>query len=108
MAYLEAARRGQADRRPDRRGGPHQHAQVHQQHGAVRDLTRGPRVIGPEAYEAMQEILEDIQTGRFAREWMLENLVNRPQFNALTKADEEHLIEEVGKEVRATMPQFRT
>ncbi len=71
------------------------------------DLTRGPRVIGPEAYEAMQEILEDIQSGRFAREWMLENLVNRPQFNALTKADEEHLIEEVGKEVRGMMPQFR-
>jgi ketol-acid reductoisomerase len=71
------------------------------------DLTRGPRVIGPEAYEAMQEILEEIQSGRFAREWMLENMVNRPVFNALTKADEEHLIEEVGKEVRGMMPQFK-
>jgi len=71
------------------------------------DLTRGPRVIGPEVYEAMQEILEEIRTGKFAREWMLENMVNRPQFAALTKADEEHLIEEVGKEVRAMMPQFR-
>jgi ketol-acid reductoisomerase len=38
---------------------------------------------------------------------MLENTVNRPVFNALTKADEEHLIEEVGKEVRSMMPQFR-
>ena len=71
------------------------------------DLTRGPRVIGPEVYEAMQEILKDIQSGKFAREWMLENMVNRPVFNALTKADEEHLIEEVGREVRAMMPQFR-
>jgi ketol-acid reductoisomerase len=71
------------------------------------DLTRGPRVIGPEAYEAMQEILEEIQTGRFAREWMLENMVNRPVFNALTKADEEHFIEEVGRDVRAMMPQFK-
>jgi ketol-acid reductoisomerase len=71
------------------------------------DLTRGPRVIGPEVYEAMQEILEEIQSGKFAREWMLENMVNRPVFNALTKADEEHLIEEVGKEVRGMMPQFR-
>jgi ketol-acid reductoisomerase len=71
------------------------------------DLTRGPRVIGPEAYEAMQEILEEIQTGKFAREWMLENQVNRPVFTALTKADEDHLIEEVGKEVRAMMPQFK-
>jgi ketol-acid reductoisomerase len=70
------------------------------------DLTRGPRVIGPEAYEAMQEILEDIQSGKFAREWMLENLVNRPVFNALTASDEGHLIEEVGREVRAMMPQF--
>jgi ketol-acid reductoisomerase len=71
------------------------------------DLTRGPRVIGPETYEAMQEILDDIQSGKFAREWMLENMVNRPVFNALTKADEEHLIEEVGKEVRGMMPQFK-
>jgi ketol-acid reductoisomerase len=71
------------------------------------DLTRGPRVIGPEAYEAMQEILDEIQTGKFAREWILENQVNRPVFNALTKADEEHLIEEVGAEIRSLMPQFR-
>jgi ketol-acid reductoisomerase len=71
------------------------------------DLTRGPRVIGPEAYEAMAEILEEIQSGKFAREWMLENMVNRPMFTALTKADEDHLVEEVGKEVRGMMPQFR-
>jgi ketol-acid reductoisomerase len=55
----------------------------------------------------MQEILEDIQSGKFAREWMLENMVNRPVFNALTKKDEEHLIEDVGREVRAMMPQFK-
>ena len=71
------------------------------------DLTRGPRVIGPESYLAMQEILREIQTGEFAREWMLENMVNRPMFTALTKEDEEHLIEEVGKEVRSLMPQFQ-
>jgi ketol-acid reductoisomerase len=70
------------------------------------DLTRGPRVIGPEVYVAMQQILDDIQSGKFAREWMLENMVNRPVFNALTKKDEEHLIEDVGREVRAMMPQF--
>jgi ketol-acid reductoisomerase len=55
----------------------------------------------------MEEILDEIQSGKFAREWMLENMVNRPVFNALTKADEDHLIEEVGREVRAMMPQFR-
>jgi ketol-acid reductoisomerase len=71
------------------------------------DLTRGPRVIGPEVYLAMQEILREIQTGEFAREWMLENMVNRPVFNALTREDEEHLVEEIGKEVRSLMPQFQ-
>lgn len=71
------------------------------------DLTRGPRVIGVETYQAMQEILEEIQDGEFAREWILENMVNRPVFNALTRADEEHLIEMVGKDIRALMPQFR-
>jgi len=71
------------------------------------DLTRGPRVVGPETYAAMQEILEEIQNGEFAREWMLENMVNRPVFSALTKADEEHLIEQVGKEIRSFMPQFK-
>jgi ketol-acid reductoisomerase len=55
----------------------------------------------------MQEILEEIQSGKFAREWMLENMVNRPVFNALTKADEDHLIEEIGCEVRSMMPQFK-
>ncbi len=71
------------------------------------DLTRGPRVIGPEARHAMQDILTEIQSGAFAKEWMLENMVNRPVFTALTRADEEHLIERIGKEIRATMPQFQ-
>jgi ketol-acid reductoisomerase len=71
------------------------------------DLTRGPRVIGADVYLSMQEILREIQTGEFAKEWMLENMVNRPVFTALTKADEEHLIEEIGREVRALMPQFQ-
>lgn len=71
------------------------------------DLTRGPRVIGPEVYQAMAEILQEIQSGEFAKEWILENMANRPVFNALTRADESHLIEEIGKELRALMPQFR-
>jgi len=71
------------------------------------DLTRGPRVIGPEVYGVMQELLDEIQSGEFAKEWILENQVNRPVFNALTKADEEHLIEEVGKDLRSLMPQFK-
>lgn len=70
------------------------------------DLTRGSRVIGTESYLAMRDILEEIQSGTFAKEWMLENMVGRPVFNALTKADEDHLIEQVGKEIRSMMPQL--
>lgn len=71
------------------------------------DLTRGPRVIGPETYAAMDEILTEIQNGEFTREWMLENQVNRPVFTALKRQGEEHMIESVGREVRGLMPQFR-
>jgi ketol-acid reductoisomerase len=71
------------------------------------DLTRGPRVIGPETYDAMQEILDEIQDGRFAKEWILENMTGRPVFTALTRADEGHEIESVGREIRALMPQFQ-
>jgi ketol-acid reductoisomerase len=55
----------------------------------------------------MEEILEEIQNGEFAREWMLENIVNRPVFTALKRNDEEHLLEEVGAEIRGLMPQFK-
>jgi ketol-acid reductoisomerase len=51
----------------------------------------------------MDDILEEIQDGRFAREWILENQAGRPVFNALQKMDEEHLIEDVGKELRGMM-----
>ncbi len=67
------------------------------------DVTRGKRV-----YEAVKpiykKILEEIQEGEFAKEWILENVANRPHFNALVKKDEEHPIEEVGKELRKMMP----
>ncbi|MCK9312621.1 MAG: ketol-acid reductoisomerase [Methanocorpusculum sp.] len=71
------------------------------------DISRGPRVIGRESYEAMSEILYEIQSGEFAKEWMLECMVNKPVFNALTRADEEHEIEKVGAELRGMMPQFK-
>ena len=68
------------------------------------DLTRGPRVVSPETKAEMKRILEEIQSGSFAREWMLENQANRPVFNALTRRGEEHPIEEVGRRLRALMP----
>ena len=68
------------------------------------DMTRGGRVIGPEAREEMEVILEEIQSGEFAREWILENQAGRPVFHALEKSESEHLIETVGAKLRKMMP----
>lgn len=68
------------------------------------DYIMGPKVIGEETRMAMYEALQDIQEGRFAKNWLLENQVGRPQFNALRRQNREHLIEEVGAELRSMMP----
>jgi ketol-acid reductoisomerase len=68
------------------------------------DLTRGRRIITEETRNEMKKILGEVQNGQFAKEWILENQANRPQFNALRKRDQEHLIEKVGKQLRAMMP----
>ncbi len=68
------------------------------------DLTRGQRIINKQTKERMKEILEEIQSGQFAKEWILENKAGRPVFNALVKKDEEHPIERVGKRLRSMMP----
>ncbi len=68
------------------------------------DLTRGSRVITGETKKEMKKILDEIQGGAFAREWILECKANKPVFNALTKRGEEHPIEEVGAKLRAMMP----
>jgi ketol-acid reductoisomerase len=68
------------------------------------DVTRGPRIITDETRKEMQKILEEIQSGRFAREWVLENQANRPVYNALLAKGEVHPIEEVGAKLRAMMP----
>ncbi len=68
------------------------------------DVTRGPRIITDETKREMQKILEEIQSGRFAREWVLENQANRPVYNALLAKGEAHPIEEVGAKLRAMMP----
>jgi len=68
------------------------------------DLTRGPRIVTPEVRAEMKKILSEIQSGRFAKEWILENRANRPVFNALANQGESHPIEEVGKKLRDMMP----
>jgi len=68
------------------------------------DLTRGPRVINEETKKEMKKILTEIQSGSFAREWMLECKANKPVFNALTKKGADHQIEVVGEKLRGMMP----
>jgi ketol-acid reductoisomerase len=68
------------------------------------DLTRGPRVINESVKAEMKRILGEIQSGAFAREWILENKANRPVFSALTRKGEDHPIEAVGERLRAMMP----
>ncbi len=68
------------------------------------DLTRGPRIITEKTKESMKKILGEIQSGEFAREWILECKANKPVFNALTKQGEAHPIEKVGQGLRSMMP----
>ena len=67
------------------------------------DLTRGKRVITEETRREMKRILNEIQTGQFAKEWLLENRVGRPAFTALRRMEAEHPIEEVGAKLRGMM-----
>jgi len=67
------------------------------------DLTRGRRIITDETRAEMKRILAEIQNGQFAKEWLTENQVGRPQFNAIARRDAAHPIEEVGKRLRGMM-----
>jgi len=67
------------------------------------DLTRGRRIITDETRKEMKKILAEIQNGDFANEWLSENLIGRPRFNALERRDAEHPVEEVGKRLRGMM-----
>lgn len=65
------------------------------------DLTRGPRVIGPEVKEKMQEALAEVRSGAFAEEWIREHQAGRPRLNALAEAAARHPMEAVGARLRA-------
>jgi ketol-acid reductoisomerase len=68
------------------------------------DYTRGPRVIDDHVRQTLREILREVQTGVFAREWILENQAGRPVFETLRRRQAQHPIEEVGRRLRAMMP----
>jgi ketol-acid reductoisomerase len=67
------------------------------------DLTRGPRIINDETRREMKKILAEIQTGAFAREWILENLAGCPGFKRMHVKDNDHKIEVVGRQLRRMM-----
>jgi ketol-acid reductoisomerase len=68
------------------------------------DLTRGPRVVDADTKARMKEILEEIQSGNFAKEFILENRAGQASFNALRRRGAEHGLEEVGARLRGLMP----
>ncbi len=72
------------------------------------DLTMGPRIVGPAVKQAMKEALARIQSGEFAREWILENQVDRPVLTNLMARESAHLIEQVGEKLRAMMPWLKS
>jgi ketol-acid reductoisomerase len=68
------------------------------------DYTRGPRIVTDETKTEMKRILAEIQDGKFARDWMLENAVGQASFKATRRREAQHPIEEVGARLRAMMP----
>ena len=68
------------------------------------DITCGPRIIDARVKEAMRQLLREIQSGQFAKEWIAEHQAGRPNFNRLMEQDEQHPVERVGRELRAMMP----
>ena len=68
------------------------------------DMSRGPRIIDDGTRERMKEILAEIQSGKFAEEWVAEAHGGRKNFKAMEDAGKDHLIEKVGAELRGMMP----
>ena len=65
------------------------------------DYEIGKRIITDETKKEMKKVLEEIQDGTFARNWIMENKMNRPHFNATRRIKSEHQLEKVGKDIRA-------
>jgi ketol-acid reductoisomerase len=67
------------------------------------DYTRGPRIVTEQTKAEMKKILQEIQSGQFAKEWILENKANQASFQAIRRRERTHLIEQVGKQLRRMM-----
>ena len=68
------------------------------------DYSRGPRIINDRTRKEMKKILKEIQTGKFAREWIRENKQGRPNFNKYRSDSENHPVEAIGEKLRGMMP----
>ena len=68
------------------------------------DLSRGKRVVSDKTRKVMKKMLTEVQSGKFAKEWIRENKKGRPNFTQWRKEADEHQIEKVGKELRGMMP----
>ncbi|UOQ48037.1 ketol-acid reductoisomerase [Gracilibacillus caseinilyticus] len=68
------------------------------------DFMSGPRIVDEDTKARMKDVLSDIQTGKFAQGWILENQANRPRYSAIKTAESQHQIEKVGRELRELMP----
>ena len=68
------------------------------------DYVAGPKVINAESKQAMKDLLADIQSGKFADEWVKENENGRPKMDAIRASEQAHPIEEVGRKLRGMMP----
>src|SRR6476620_4018312 len=68
------------------------------------DYTGGPKIVTDETRRAMKQMLDDIQSGRYARGWIAENAAGRPWFNQVREAEQNQLIEQVGERLRGLMP----
>ena len=68
------------------------------------DYISGPRLIDESVKARMKNVLEDIQSGRFTKDWVLENAAGQASFKAMRRRESEHQIEEVGERLRGMMP----
>jgi ketol-acid reductoisomerase len=68
------------------------------------DYVSGPRLIDPGVKARMKDVLADIQSGRFTRDWVLENAAGQASFKAMRRRAAEHQIEQVGEKLRDMMP----
>ena len=68
------------------------------------DFMIGKRIINENTRAEMKKVLAEIQSGQFAREWILENQTHRPVYNAIQEKESQHMIEKVGEQLRRMMP----